>query len=109
MKMTKIEYKYNEDKILKEIYNYITSTYNQHYVGKGAVQTIDVWDNMGIAEEMCMGTLVKYAMRFGKKDGKNPDDLKKLIHYAILAYNFSFMEKDNDDTSSERDINVESV
>ena len=105
----KIEYKYNEDKILKEIYEYITSTYNQHYVGKKDVQTIDVWENMGIAEEMCMGTLMKYAMRFGKKDGKNPKDLMKLIHYAILAYNFSFMEKNKDDTSSEQNINVESI
>lgn len=107
--MAKIEYKYNEDKILKEIYEYITSTYNQHYVGKKDVQTIDVWENMGIAEEMCMGTLMKYAMRFGKKDGKNPKDLMKLIHYAILAYNFSFMENADDGTSRERQVRVDSV
>jgi hypothetical protein len=29
---------------------------------------------------------MKYAMRFGKKDGKNPKDLFKIIHYAIIAY-----------------------
>ena len=64
---------------------------------------------MGIAEEMCMGTLMKYAMRFGKKDGKNPKDLMKLIHYAILAYNFSFMEKADDGTSRERQVSIDSV
>lgn len=104
--MSKVNYKYNEDKILKEIYEYITSTYNQHYVGKKDVQTIDVWENMGIAKEMCMGTLMKYAMRFGKKDGENPKDLLKLIHYAILAYNFAFME-DERATSSKQEIELD--
>ena len=80
--------KYNEDKILQEVFEYISSTYGKHYVGKKEIQTIDVWDTLGIAENMCMGTLIKYAMRFGKKKGKNKDDLLKLIHYAVLAYHF---------------------
>jgi hypothetical protein len=84
--------KYNEDKILQEVFEYISSTYGKHCVGKKEIQTIDVWDTLGIAENMCMGTLIKYAMRFGKKKGKNKDDLLKLIHYAVLAYHFSFME-----------------
>ena len=97
--MVKPKFKYNEEVILKEVYDYISSTYGKHYVGKKDIQTIDVWDTIGIAENMCMGTLIKYAMRFGKKDGKNPKDLMKLIHYAILAYNFSFMEGKNDSSS----------
>ena len=32
-----------------------------------------------------MGNILKYAMRYGKKNGKNKDDLLKLIHYAIIA------------------------
>jgi hypothetical protein len=28
---------------------------------------------------------MKYAMRFGKKEGKNKQDLIKIIHYAIIA------------------------
>ena len=28
---------------------------------------------------------MKYAMRFGKKDGKNIDDLLKIIHYTMIA------------------------
>ena len=88
--------KYNEDQILKEVFDYISSTYGKHYVGKKEIQTIDVWDTLGIAENMCMGTLIKYAMRFGKKQGKNKDDLLKLIHYAVLAYHFSFMEEPGD-------------
>jgi hypothetical protein len=43
---------------------------------------------MGIAEEMCLGTIVKYAMRYGKKEGKNKKDLLKIIHYTILALHY---------------------
>ena len=28
---------------------------------------------------------MKYAQRFGKKDGKNRKDLLKVIHYGIMA------------------------
>ena len=85
--------KYNEDKILNEVAKYISSTYDQHYVGTKNIQTIDVWDNLDMAEEMCLGTLLKYAMRFGKKGGKNKKDLLKLIHYAVLTYHFAFREE----------------
>jgi len=89
------DYKYNEDKIIKEVKDYISSTYSKHYVGKNEVQTIDVWDSIGIAENTCMGTLIKYAMRFGKKGSEEnaKSDLLKLIHYAVLVYHFRFMEK----------------
>jgi hypothetical protein len=36
--------KYNEDKILKEIFDYIKSTYGQHYsTGKGGFQVQDLF------------------------------------------------------------------
>ena len=93
--------KYNEDNILNEVGEYISSTYDQHYVGTKNIQTIDVWDNLDMAEEMCLGTLLKYAMRFGKKGGKNKKDLLKLIHYAVLTYHIAFREENaNDDSFS---------
>ncbi len=101
--------KYNEDVILREVNEYISSTYNQHYVGKKDIQTIDVWDSLDMAEEMCMGTLIKYAMRFGKKNGKNKKDLLKLIHYAILTYHFAFMEESDADTSGKSSDSVDSI
>jgi hypothetical protein len=81
-------FKYNEDNLLDDTFEYIKGTYGQHYVGKKEIQTLDVWESMGIAEEMCLGTIVKYAMRYGKKDGKNKKDLLKIIHYAILALHY---------------------
>ena len=39
----------------------------------------------GHGEGFCIGNIMKYAMRYGKKDGKNPEDLLKIIHYAMIA------------------------
>jgi len=41
-----------------------------------------------------MGNILKYAMRYGKKNGKNRDDLYKIIHYAIIAICVEIKETD---------------
>jgi hypothetical protein len=38
----------------------------------------------GHGESFCIGNIMKYAMRFGKKDNKKVE-LQKIIHYAIIA------------------------
>lgn len=86
-------YKYSEDKLIKEINDYISGTYNQHYVGKNQIQTIDVWDTLGNVESTLRDNAIKYLMRFGKKDGKNRKDLLKTIHYVILLMHFAFQEQ----------------
>ena len=78
-----IKYKFNEDKILKDIKDYIDLTYNQHY-GNGKYQATDMIIDSGHGEGFCIGNIMKYAMRYGKKDGKNIKDLRKIIHYAII-------------------------
>ena len=83
------KFKYNEPEYIQEAFDYIASKYGQHYVGKEDVQTIDVWDSLNIAGEMCQGTAIKYLMRFGKKDGINRKDLLKTIHYTILLLHFT--------------------
>lgn len=87
--MKKINYKYNEDKILSEITDYVLSTYQGHYVGTGEIQTVDVWNTLGSAETTCRDTAIKYLMRFGKKEGKNKKDLLKAVHYIILLIYYS--------------------
>lgn len=88
-----IEYKYREDKILDELYKYIDSTYNQHYVGKNNVQTIDMWEALGSADTTARDTALKYLMRFGRKDGHNKKDLLKAMHYTILLWYFTYGEE----------------
>lgn len=94
MKKKQVNFKYNEDKILQQMKEYIESTYDQHYVGENNIQVIDVWKAMGIEKENCSGNAIKYNMRFGKKEGKNKKDILKLLHYVILLYNFEFEQDD---------------
>ena len=79
-----IEYKFNEKEILKEIQKYVDSTYEQHYA-TGKIQStefiIDISHGLGFT----VGNIIKYAQRYGKKDGFNRKDLFKVIHYAIIA------------------------
>lgn len=89
------ECKYNEEAILKEIYDYVMSTYQGHYVGKSEIQTVDIWNTLGSAETTCRDTAIKYLMRFGKKDGKNKKDLLKAVHYIVLLMYYSGVSCDN--------------
>lgn len=82
--LTKIEYKYKEDVALKKVTDYINSTYGQHYVGNGDIQTVDFWESLGSLETTCRDTAIKYLARYGKKGGRNEKDLLKAIHYIVL-------------------------
>ena len=88
-----MNYKFNEDTILRDMRMYIDKTYEQHY-SNGKYQATDMIIDSGYGEGFCIGNIMKYAMRYGKKAGKNPADLKKIIHYAIIALHLQ--EQDND-------------
>jgi len=89
-----INYRFREDKILKEVLEYVSKTYQQHYVGKEEIQTIDVWDSLGSVDTTSRDTAIKYLMRYGKKDGHNKKDLLKAIHYIVLLYHFTQPQED---------------
>jgi hypothetical protein len=78
----KIDYKYDEDKNIKQIMEYIDATYSQHYSGK--YQATDMIIDAGHGTGFCIGNIMKYAKRYGKKDGYNRKDLMKIIHYAMI-------------------------
>lgn len=83
----KIAYKYHEDETLKELQAYIDSTYGQHYALDEKVQLMDLF----FAEQQegvifCKTNAMKYLQRFGKKEGANPKDLLKAMHYIVLMY-----------------------
>ncbi len=86
-----VNFKYNELQILQELEDYIESTYGQHYVDVDKdIQIQDVFDSIGISEDFARGCAIKYLIRFGKKDGKNPKDLLKAMHYLVLVYHYAF-------------------
>tara|TARA_B100001057_G_C22516975_1_gene820305 strand:- start:139 stop:405 length:267 start_codon:yes stop_codon:yes gene_type:complete len=77
--------KYNEDKIIKEISNYIESTYGEHYsTTKDGFQVQDLLRHLELDQDFCQANAIKYLCRYGKKNGKNRKDLLKAIHYIIL-------------------------
>ncbi len=78
-----VEHKFNEDIILTRLRNYIDKTYTEHY-GSGKIQTTEVTFDTGHGESFCIGNILKYAQRFGKKEGRNEKDLYKIIHYAVI-------------------------
>jgi hypothetical protein len=80
----KIDYKYNEDKILVELLKYINYTYDEHY-SKNKFQATEFIIDGGHGEGFCIGNIMKYAQRYGKKNGKDRKDLLKTLHYAIIA------------------------
>ena len=46
----------------------------------------------GHGEGFCIGNIMKYAQRYGKKGGKNRSDLLKVIHYGIIALYINELE-----------------
>ena len=88
--------KYNEDKIVEEILNYIKGTYNQHYsTGKDGFQVQDLFKTLNIGKDFCHANAIKYLCRYGKKNGYNRGDLIKAAHYIILLLNYDKEKKWN--------------
>ena len=83
---------FNEEQALIWARNYIISTYTQHY-SKNKIQTTEFIFDSGDGEGFCMGNIIKYAQRYGKKDGKHPKDLLKIIHYAIILLGSEHYDK----------------
>jgi hypothetical protein len=76
-------YKFNEDKALREIQKWIDATYNKHY-SMNKIQSTEFIADAGHGVGFCLGNIIKYAQRYGKKEGYNREDVLKIIHYAII-------------------------
>ena len=94
----KIDYKFNEANTIAQIKRYVDKTYEKHY-GYGQYQATDMIIDSNHGEGFCIGNIMKYAMRYGKKPDpvtgelKNQGDLLKIIHYAIIALHLWTEEK----------------
>ena len=89
-------WKYEEDKTLKEVEQYLSSTYHSHYTSEQSkTQTLDLIESIGDAEAFTRSNAIKYLSRFGKKNGKSKMDILKAIHYCILLYHFAGLHKNS--------------
>ena len=95
-------FKYSEERILKELTDYISATYNQHYSsGDDAVQTLDLIEACGDGESFCRSNILKYASRYDKK-GTARRDILKILHYAVLLICLLYTSPSPRDLSTSR-------
>lgn len=79
------DYKFNEGSLIEEFKQYIDSTYTSHY-SKEKFQATEFIIDGGHGTGFCIGNVLKYAQRYGKK-GNSSDarkDLMKVLHYALI-------------------------
>jgi hypothetical protein len=89
---TVIDYKFSEDRLLDDLKAYIDSTYDAHY-SKSKFQATEFIFDSGHGMGFCIGNVLKYAQRYGRKDGYNRKDLQKVLHYAIMALHVHDIEE----------------
>ena len=81
--------KYQEDKGIRDLKDYVSSTYQGHYTNVNSdVQTLDLIHSVGDAESFCRSNALKYLSRYDKK-GQAKRDILKAMHYCLLLYYFS--------------------
>lgn len=87
-------WKYNEGEILKNLEEYIISTYGAHYASQedNSVQAIDLIRSINHGASFCQDNIIKYASRYERK-GQSKSDALKILHYGILLYHFSGHDK----------------
>jgi len=78
-----IDYKYDENKYLEELNKYVNDTYGEHY-SKNKFQATEFIIDGGHGDGFCIGNIMKYAQRYGNKDGYNRKDILKVLHYALI-------------------------
>ena len=81
--MKKIDYKYDEDKNSADLKAYVDATYGEHY-SKNKFQATEFIIDGGHGDGFCIGNIMKYAQRYGNKDGHNRKDILKVLHYALI-------------------------
>ncbi len=93
-----VHHKYEEDKGIKDLKDYVSSTYSGHYTSdQNNTQTLDLIQSVGDAESFCRSNAIKYLARYDRK-GQAKRDILKAMHYCLLLYYFSGHANDNDET-----------
>ena len=95
------DYKFNEGYLLREFEEYVKGTYNTHYAEEKFQATEFIIDG-GHGTGFCIGNILKYAQRYGKK-GTDKDarkDLMKVMHYALIQLHVHDLSAGKEDPDS---------
>ena len=93
--MAKINYAFSEDKAISDLKKYVDDTYTQHYARR-KYQSTQFIEDCGHGEGFCMGNILKYAQRYGRKNGKYRADLMKILHYGIIMLHIHDTESEDE-------------
>ena len=63
--------KYDEDRILNDLRDYIEHTYDFGHYSLNNFQATEFIMDSGHGEGFCIGNVMKYSQRYGKKNGKD--------------------------------------
>jgi hypothetical protein len=101
--MMTIQYKYNEGDLLRQITQYVNSTYGEHY-SQNQYQATEFIIDGGHGVGFTIGNIMKYAQRYGHKGtpAEWRKDLMKVIHYAIIA--LYVHDKEHSDSANLADL-----
>jgi len=80
-----MNYKFNEDQLIQEFKKYVDKTYDQHYA-TDKYQATDIIIDSGHGTGFCLGNVIKYAKRYGRKGNSDEwrKDVMKILHYALI-------------------------
>jgi hypothetical protein len=93
-----MNYKFDEERLLKEIKEYIDSTYKEHYAAGEKIQVTEFIMSHLDTPDFLRGNVLKYAARYGMKEGYNRKDILKSLHYCLLLLCYHDRKYDSKDT-----------
>lgn len=82
----KIDYRFNEEELLKQVSEYVDSTYTNHHYSKNRIQTTEFIADSGHLKGFAIGSMIKYLQRYGHKGSVDDHrkDILKTIHCALI-------------------------
>ena len=76
--------KYEEDAGIKDLKDYISSTYSGHYTSEqNNTQTLDLIQSVGDAESFCRSNAIKYLARYDRKGQAKRDIPVSYTHLTL--------------------------
>ena len=99
-----LNYKFSEDKLLEDLKDYIDKTYHQHY-NRSKFQATEFIIDGGHGLGFSIGNILKYAQRYGKKNGYDRNDLLKVLHYGIIALHVHELNNKESETNEYKSRN----
>ncbi len=76
---------YNYEKALEDVKDHIDRfRSSNYYASLGGTEVIDLLRTEQLLEGFCIGNVLKYVTRLGKKEVQKNTDIMKAFHYLVI-------------------------